>query len=138
MAHSWRVAWSVLTEGCVSVCLVRRVLTFSRRRPMSWRAVACCGRLPRINQRFPVPSSTTSAVYTSGLLTSLSVRPRLMCLKQLLTSRRYFVPSVLFAFSALTLLVWRWGAGVVICLERGADLHTAQLMPLPLTVSLLQ
>jgi len=51
------------------------------------------------------------------------------------------------AFSALTLLVgWQegyptckkikwWGAGVVICLERGADLHTAQLMPLPLTVS---
>ena len=26
-------------------------------------------------------------------------------------------------------------AGVVICLERGADLCTAQLMPLPLTVS---
>ena len=52
-----------------------------------------------------------------------------------------------FAFSALTLLVgWQeghpackktewWGAGVVICLERGADLHMAQLMPLPLTVS---
>ena len=51
------------------------------------------------------------------------------------------------AFSALTLLVGRqeghpackkteWlGAGVVICLERGADLHMAQLMPLPLTVS---
>ena len=49
--------------------------------------------------------------------------------------------------SALTLLVGRqeghpackkterWGAGVVICLERGADLHVAQLMPLPLTVS---
>jgi len=48
---------------------------------------------------------------------------------------------------ALTLLVGRqeehpackktewWGAGVVICLERGADLHMAQLMPLPLTVS---
>jgi len=29
----------------------------------------------------------------------------------------------------------RWAAGVVICLERGADLHTAQLMPLTLTVS---
>ena len=29
----------------------------------------------------------------------------------------------------------RWGADVVICLERDADLHTAQLMPLPLTVS---
>jgi len=28
-----------------------------------------------------------------------------------------------------------WGAGVVVCLERGADLHTAQLTPLPLTVS---
>jgi len=50
------------------------------------------------------------------------------------------------AFSALTLLVWRrkgirpvktewWAAGVVICLEQGADLHAAQLMPLPLTVS---
>jgi len=50
------------------------------------------------------------------------------------------------AFSALTLWLggrkgilpikteW-WGAGVVICLERGADLHVAQLMPLPLTVS---
>jgi len=23
-----------------------------------------------------------------------------------------------------------WGAGMVICLERGADLHIAQLMPL--------
>ena len=28
-----------------------------------------------------------------------------------------------------------WGAGVVICLEWGADLHMAQLTPLPLTVS---
>ena len=27
-----------------------------------------------------------------------------------------------------------WGAGVVICLEQGADLRMAQLMPLPLTV----
>jgi len=50
-------------------------------------------------------------------------------------------------FSALMLLVGRqkghpackslewWGAGMVICLERDADLHMAQLMPLPLTVS---
>ena len=48
--------------------------------------------------------------------------------------------------SALTLLVrWQeghpackklwWGAGVVMCLEQGADLHMAQLMPLLLTVS---
>ena len=28
-----------------------------------------------------------------------------------------------------------WGAGVVICLELGVDLHMTQLMPLPLTVS---
>ena len=28
-----------------------------------------------------------------------------------------------------------WVAGVVICLERGANLDMAQLMPLPLTVS---
>jgi len=27
-----------------------------------------------------------------------------------------------------------WGSGVVVCLEQGADLHMAQLMPLPLTV----
>ena len=48
------------------------------------------------------------------------------------------------AFSALTLLVgWQEGhpackklsGGVVVCLEWGADLHMAQLMPLPLTVS---
>jgi len=54
---------------------------------------------------------------------------------------------VLYAFSALTLLVGRqeghpackktewWGAGMAICLERGVDLHIVQLMPLPLTVS---
>ena len=57
--------------------------------------------------------------------------------------------AVLVAFSALTLLAGRqeghpackklsggrWGAGVVVCLERGVDLHMAQLMPLPSTVS---
>ena len=54
---------------------------------------------------------------------------------------------MLIAFSALTLLVgWQeghpackkleWlGTGMVICLERDADLHMAQLMPLPLIVS---
>ena len=31
-------------------------------------------------------------------------------------------------------LEW-WGTGMVICLELGADLHMAQLMPVPLTVS---
>jgi len=54
---------------------------------------------------------------------------------------------MLSAFSALMLLVGRqeghpackklewWGTGIIICLERDADLHMAQLMPLPLTVS---
>ena len=54
----------------------------------------------------------------------------------------------MISFSAFTLLVgWqeghpackkleRCGAGVVICLERGAELHMAQLMPLPLTARL--
>jgi len=31
-------------------------------------------------------------------------------------------------------LEW-WGTGIFICLVRGADLHMAQLMPLPLTFS---
>jgi len=31
-------------------------------------------------------------------------------------------------------LEW-WDAGMVVCLGRGADLHMAQLMPQPLTVS---
>ena len=55
--------------------------------------------------------------------------------------------NVILAFSALTLLVGQQeghpackkqsggGACVVVCLEQGADLHMAQLMPLPLTVS---
>ena len=60
--------------------------------------------------------------------------------------REFYASLLCFAFSALTLLVGRqeWhpahknrvlGASVVICLERDADLHMAQLMPLPLTVS---
>jgi len=59
----------------------------------------------------------------------------------------FFITFSAFASSALALLVGRqeghpackklewWDTGVVICLERGADLHMAQLMPLPLTVS---
>ena len=58
-----------------------------------------------------------------------------------------FLKFKFFAFSVLTLLVGRqeghpackktewWGAGMLVCLERGADLHMAQLIPLPLTVS---
>ena len=67
-----------------------------------------------------------------------------------LVVKLYFVTFLClqcYAFSALTLLVGRqeghpackktewWGAGMVICLERGAVLHMAQLVPLPLAVS---
>ena len=41
----------------------------------------------------------------------------------------------LIRFLILVLYTLWWGTGMVICLERGADLHMAQLMPLPLTVS---
>ena len=63
--------------------------------------------------------------------------------------------SILFSFVALKLpsVLWRcwlggrkgirpvkkvewWGTGMVLCLAQFADLHIAQLMPLPLTVSL--
>jgi len=58
-----------------------------------------------------------------------------------------WAPEVTKDISALTLLVGRqeehpackktdwWGAGMVICLQRGADLYMAQRIPLPLTVS---
>ena len=36
------------------------------------------------------------------------------------------------SFNTIGLTDW-WGAGVVICLEWGADFHMAQLLPLPLT-----
>jgi len=45
-----------------------------------------------------------------------------------------FVLVKMHVFLNFTILKW-WGVGVVICLERGADLHIAQLMPLQLTVS---
>ena len=58
-----------------------------------------------------------------------------------LTARCYSLPSVLWRCwlggrkGIQPVKAEWWGPGVVICLERGADLHTAQLMPLPLTVS---
>ena len=77
--------------------------------------------------------------------------PQVICLFILLRTRERPNFSALNkqeqAFGALMLLVGRqeghpackktewWGAGVVICLERGADSHIAQLMPLLLTVS---
>jgi len=59
-----------------------------------------------------------------------------------------FYLHVSSAFSTSTLLIWQqeghlackkhlWGAGAVICLGEGADLHMMLLMPLPLTHCLL-
>jgi len=67
--------------------------------------------------------------------------------KRWTTNNHYFTTYYSFAFSALTLLVGqqeghpackKLSGGkptMVICLERGADLHIAQLMPLPLNIS---
>ena len=75
--------------------------------------------------------------FHSGTLT-----PRCFQLS-LINHHCYFITD---AFSALMLLVGQqegqpackklewWGVGMVICLERGADLHMAQLMSLPLIV----
>jgi len=65
----------------------------------------------------------------------------------MLVTLLFYVLTFLFCLSALTLSVGQqeghpackktewWVAGVVICLAQRAQLHTAQLMPLPLTVS---
>jgi len=76
----------------------------------------------------PVPSPSSLASFKSRLVLT-------------------FWYQLTYAFSALTLLVGQqeghpackktewWDAGMVICLERDADLHMAQLMPPPLSVS---
>jgi len=52
-----------------------------------------------------------------------------------------YLPSVLWRYwlgcrkGMWPLKTEQWGAGMVICLERDADLQKAQVMPLPLTVS---
>jgi len=73
------------------------------------------------NNQFQVIAATPEQV--------ARLRPRL----QLVQDGQYIV-SILLQISYRSNLEW-WGAGVVICLERDADLRMAQLMPLPLTVS---
>jgi len=83
-----------------------------------------------------------------GFPGSKAVKRSLLLLSLLLRETDFqMITAVWSAFSALMLLAGqqeghsackkteRWHAGVVICLERDADLHMAQLMPLPLTVS---
>ena len=95
-------------------------------------------------------SCTCTAFLASSLhhfpLTQLDCSESLVRVTTVVFGFRAHMLNARDAFSALTLLVGRQeghpackklsgGAGVVICLERDADLHMAQLMPLPLTVS---
>ena len=99
-----------------------------------------CTKTPRTQHR-QMDRSSPPTVRAAGGTTSLN-----LLIKEVIKFMLWndsFVP----AFSALMLLVGRqeghpackklewWGIGMVICLERDADLHMAQLMPLPLTVS---
>ena len=94
-------------------------------------------------------STATPHTHTHTAGNRLSTEPSKSAIHNILTVSLHSecLIELTIAFSALTLLVGRqeghpafkktewWGAGMVICLERGADLHIAQLMPLPLTVS---
>ena len=58
-----------------------------------------------------------------------------MLLIRLFRRKNIIFAYCVIAFSALTLLVGRqeaerWNASMVICLQRGADLHVVHLMPL--------
>jgi len=87
---------------------------------------------------FPLQQPTTKSAFRTR--TQFSIHPHSDC-------RPDQIYTIYLLHSALTLLVgWQeghpackntewWGAGVVVCLEQGADLHMAQLMPLPLTDS---
>ena len=82
-----------------------------------------------------------------AISTILSTDTNIMAWGQFTKIFSFILYQYVNAFSALTLLVGQqeghpackktdwWGAGMVICLEQGADLHMPQLMPLPLTVS---
>ena len=106
-------------------------------------------KVPKETQRFPCQpqSKNNSANSKRNYFISDSKRKLKSPTSNEFTLKLLYFTSAAFAFSTLTLLVGqqeghpvckkteRWGAGVVICLERGSDLHMARLMPLPLTVS---
>jgi len=97
----------------------------------------------KVNVKWPEQQN-----YHEGAVESQNyVRKRLTKVNVLRRRRKTRTDGDDWTSDALTLLVgWQerhpackktewWGAGVVICLELGADLHMAQQMPLPLTVS---
>jgi len=107
--------------------------------PVSFTVISCTLWLPVLKQ-VQLPTNADNVA-----LPTFARRIGLLLSTSRAATDQYFLPAG--SFSALTLLVSRqeghpackkterWGAGVVICLERCADLNTAQLMPLPLTVS---
>ena len=80
-------------------------------------------------------------MFTPAYFLIFSVSCTCLCVFVSLYHCQYYLPSVLWRCwlggrkGIRPVKTEWWGAGMVICLERGADLHMAQLMPLPLTVS---
>ena len=116
---------------------------------VSWELLAVCDSCHDESYLSGVPSSTLTPHLWSRILTLTEQQSNMIITGSviIISCGQVVHTHVPLAFSALTLLVGQqeghpasnklewWGAGVVICLERGADLHTVQLMPLPLTVS---
>jgi len=89
----------------------------------------------------PFNHSTKNAVFDSDVQCSCSrLSPSIMitadfpCLTQFFTGRMPFLPPNQQRRSTEGKTEW-WGAGMAVYLGQGADLHMAQLMPLPLTIS---
>jgi len=128
---------------CVPPVVERDILQRSR----VWQACAAAGHrfqpllTADYNSQPPyqarLQDTGSCYVYWASLATSSLHQPT----QQLQTHYRYCTPSMLWRCwlggrKGIRPVKTEWsGTGMVICLERGADLHTAQLMPLPLTVS---
>ena len=104
----------------------------------NWVMMCCCGYL----------SGAISRLFAYGPAdATLFRKPIISCIVYIQIGFTFQYFQCLVPYSALMLLVGRqkghpackklerWGTGMVIYVERDADLHMAQLMPLPLTVS---
>jgi len=133
---SWRPTNSV---KALKACIIMQVKCFTARVPTALSDLALY-MAPRLLRAFRSYSDfsrffclaldhcnkTLSEFFFAKLSCIIRNRPICVCDLRL----QIFVLCLL---SACKKTEW-WGAGEVICLERGADLHVAQLMPLPLTV----
>ena len=112
----------------------------------SWRTRVCsrAGVLQRPGNRYTVMylhSSCLTVVCQFWPVVKFAVMYILACRFSVVVVEKS-LPSVLWrcclggrkGIQPVKKTEW-WGAGMVICLQRGADLHMAQLMPPPLTVS---